>query len=78
MSFVLMDVGDMSGEISILLLVGSIENKEDVIESGHKCGRKVDVLSDRDLCVVSSVEGIGSGKDGGSGIERGGDSGLCN
>jgi len=58
--------------------VNLVENKIDKIESGEKCGRKIDVLWDRKVRIVFTSNWICRCKNTCSCIEGSNDSGFCN
>ena len=73
-----MDRSNVEGESLVVLVISLIEEQEDEVESGEKSGWEIDVLMGSQTWVVSAVEGVSSGQNGGPGIQRGSDTGLGN
>lgn len=72
----LVHASDVAGQGKVALGLALVQQDEDEVETRHQSCWQVDVLVDGFLLVVASVEGVGSSKNGGSGVERGSYAGL--
>lgn len=66
----------MGSEARIVLLVGSVENQKEDVETREQSGRQVDVLNRRFARVVATIDRVSGGQDRGTRVESGCDTGL--
>jgi hypothetical protein len=70
------DVGDVLSEAFVVVPRRGVEDEEEEVETGEEGSGEVDVVDGRDLGVVATVEGVGSGEDGGARVEGRGNTGF--
>eukprot|EP00601_Ochromonadales_sp_CCMP2298_P034323 CAMPEP_0173362426 /NCGR_PEP_ID=MMETSP1144-20121109/21795_1 /TAXON_ID=483371 /ORGANISM="non described non described, Strain CCMP2298" /LENGTH=133 /DNA_ID=CAMNT_0014312207 /DNA_START=480 /DNA_END=882 /DNA_ORIENTATION=- len=66
----------MAGQFSVLVYIRLVQYEVDKVKPGEQGGGQLDVVYDRQFCVVSALHGVGGGQDGGAGVEGGDYAGL--
>lgn len=66
----------MAGEATVIQLVLRVKDEEDEVEARHEGVRQLNVLNDGLVFVPLRLERVGSGKDGGAGVELTDDASL--
>ena len=72
-----MSTEDVLGNGDIPLLVRFVGEHEYHVETGHECGRQIDLLGNRGILLEPTVLGVRGCEHGASALERGRDTGLC-
>lgn len=71
-----MGVQDESGEVGVFISIDIVFDNEEKIESGKDWFGQVDIIGERELGSVSSVDWISCANNGASGLELSNDSSL--